>query len=375
MKMNFYRKISVDISKNNLFYFVYIPVISLFFIWGFMLVYYPEIAAKGVVQGIELCLDTVIPSLFPFMFFSSVLSESGILNIFARFCDKITRVLFALPGASFPIIIMSMIGGYPVGAFLIKKAFEKGELTASQGRRMLLFCVNPGPAFTISTVGSMMLGSKKTGIIIYISTVLTSLVLGILARFAATEDISKSDLKGFEQNNIHSIISSAAGSSLNAIVNICIWIVVFSCLNGLAECLPLNQSFFMFFKSFSEVTNGVITAIDNYPLPFISGIVAFAGICVHLQLLPCIISLKLKYKYFLTMRIVAASISTVISYFLYKVFPVSISTVSLGAKPADISLGASVPVCACLMLMSGLFIIGDNYTVKRKRVTETDNKP
>lgn len=371
--MNFFRKISVGISKNNLFYFLFIPVISLFFIWGFMLVYYPEIAARGVAKGIALCLDTVIPSLFPFMFFSSVLSESGILYGLARHCDKITRVLFSLPGAALPIIIMSMVGGYPVGAFLIKKAFEDGTLTASQGKRMLLFCVNPGPGFAISTVGSMILGSKKAGIIIYVSTVLTSLLIGILTRFTASDDIrvNKTELK---QAGIPDAISSSVGSSMNAIVNICIWIVIFSSLNSLAEHMPLNQSFFIFFKSFSEVTNGVITAVDNYPLPFISGIVAFAGICVHLQLLPCIVSLKLKYKYFLTMRIVAASISTVISYFLYKAFPVSIGTVSLGVKPTDISLGASVPVCACLMLMSGLFIIGDNYILKRKRVTETYNK-
>lgn len=371
--MNLYKKVSVSIHKNNLFYFLYIPAITLFFIWGFMLVYYPKIAAEGVSQGIELCLDVAIPSLFPFLLFSSVLSESGILNGLIKHCEKITRPLFALPGSSAPIILLSALGGYPVGAFLIKKAFEKGEITASQGKRMLMFCVNPGPGFAISTVGSMMLGSKKAGLIIYASTVASSLLIGILSRFTALkEDCFKTvGVKQSKQSDVHNIISESVTSSTNAIVNICIWIVIFSCLNRLVECLEINQSFFIFFKSFSEVTNGVLTAIESYPLPLISGVIAFGGICVHLQLLPCLVSLRLRYKYFLTLRIVAASLSTVISYFLYSAFPVSLSTVSLGEKPVYTCVAASAPVCICLFLLCGLFIIGDNYTVKRKR----DNKP
>lgn len=366
--VNFYKKISVDINKNKLFYFIYIPLTALFFIWGFMLVYHPETAAEGVTEGIELCLGTVIPSLFPFLFFSSVLSESGILNGLVRLSEKAARFLFALPGISVPIILMSMTGGYPVGGFLIKKAFEKGELTASQGKRLMSFCVNPGPGFAVATVGNMMLGSKKAGLIIYASTIASSLIIGFFTRFFDTEGEKVKSLNQdyISHNSIHNIISDSVNSSANAIANICIWIIIFACLNRLAETLPINQSLFMLFRCLSEVTNGVVTTIDNYPLPLVSGVVSFAGVCVHLQLLPYITALRLKYKNFLTVRIVAASLSTMISGFLFRLIPISVSTVSLGTKPTASAFEASVPVCICLLIMCGLFLIGDNYTIAGK---------
>ena len=375
MKMSIYKKIILNINKNNLFFFIYIPVTAVFFVWGLLLILYPETAAEGISEGINLCVETVVPSLFPFLLFSSVLSESGVLDKLIRICDKIADMMFKLPGTAVPIIFMSMIGGYPVGAFLIKRAFEKKELTASQGRRMLVFCVNPGPAFAVSAVGSMLIGSQKAGLIIYASTVISSLLLGVLTRFVSSEEsISPSaGIENPERKDIYTVISESVNSGTRAIVNICMWIIVFSCLNGLIEKLPLNQSFVQFFYSFSEVTNGVITVLKSFPVPLASGVISFSGFCVHLQILPCIASLKMKYKHFLTARIIAASLSTMLSYLLFKTFPISINTVSLGEKPTDISLGSSVPVCVCLLIMCGLFIIGDNYIFKNKTARRADN--
>ena len=369
-----FKKLSGLIEKNHIFIFLYIPVTALFFMWGMLLACYPDIAAEGVSDGIKLCLETIVPSLFPFIFFSSLLSESGVLDRLSLKAEKATHWLFRLPGIAAPIIILSMTGGFPVGAFLIKKAYEKGELTSLQGRRMLLFCVNPGPAFTISTIGSMLLGSKQAGVIIYISTAATSLFIGFLSRFFAPKEEAdeKHSVVSSFKSDVYTVISRSVSSCSGAIVNICVWIVIFSCVNKLAESLPLNQSIVMFVESFSEVTNGVVTVMERYPLPLVSGIISFAGICVHLQILPALVSLKLKYKHFLAVRIAAASLSTVISGVLFRLFPVSVDTVSIGVKPVGISNSSSPAVCVCLLLMCGLFIIGDNYMCRLKKEKRTD---
>ncbi len=354
----------------------YMPSFAVLFIWGYLLVAYPEASAEGVSNGIRLCIESIVPSLFPFLLFSSVLSGTGVLNSLIKATDKLTRLIFALPGDSLPIIAMSLIGGFPVGAFLIKKAVEKGALTQSQGKRMLLFCVNAGPAFTISTVGSMLLSSKKAGIIIYCSTAFSSLLLGIISRFTSLNDDAYATERSddiSQKTGFYTVITESVNSSSQAILNTCIWIVVFSCLYSLIELLPLNDSFVLFFKCFSEVTNGVITVLEQYPLPLVSGIISFGGFCVHLQLMPCLSALKMKYKHFITARIVSASFSIAVAYVLFGLFPVSISTVSLGDKPHAVSLGGSIPVCACLLILSGLFIIGDNYIFIRKTRKQTHN--
>lgn len=357
------------INKNSFTNLLHIPSFIVLFLCGYLLIAYPEASAEGVSDGIRLCVENIVPSLFPFLLFSSVLLGAGALNFLIKATDRLMRFIFAFPGDTLPIIAMSLIGGFPVGAFLIKSAFERGVLTEAQGRRMLLFCVNAGPAFTVSTVGSMLLGSKKAGIIIYLSTSAASLLLGVFSRFASLNEKQSKTVQSVnidKKQSLYAVITESVSSSAQAMLNICVWIVVFSCLYSLIELLPLNESFVLFFKCFSEVTNGVVTVLNKYPLPVVSGIISFGGFCVHLQLMPCLSALKMKYKHFVTARIVSASFSIAISYLLFQLFPVSISTVSLGDKPQAASLGASIPVCACLLILSGLLIIGDNYIFTRK---------
>lgn len=373
--MDAYKNTAFKTGNKKFICMLYISLAFLLFVWGFTLLCYPETAAEGVSSGIKLCLETVIPSLFPFMLFSSVLSDSGLLMKLAKFSSGFSRMAFALPGVAVPIMLLSAVGGYPVGAFLIRKAVLNGGLSASQGRRMLLFCVNPGPAFAVSAIGGMLIGSKAAGVVIYASTVVSSLLIGILTRFIARDKAvteAESNICSVTTDT-YSVISEAVNSGTRSIFNICVWIVIFSSLNALADILPFNQSFLIFFKSFSEVTNGVIVALENYPLPLISGVVAFAGICVHLQILPCLTALKLKYKFFLISRIIAAAASTAISYVLYEFYPISRDTVSVGSKPVSAAVESSLPVCVCLLFMCGLFIIGDNYILSKKREIHTDN--
>ena len=146
----FYNKI----IENKLFYFTYVPFVSAISLLGFTLLCYPAASVEGVKEGIGICTNVLIPSLFPFLLISHLFVESGALCFRNKIVSWFMRVFFALPGSAFPIILLSFIGGFPVGAILIKNAYEKGAINESEGQRMLLFCVNPGPAFTFITVGS-----------------------------------------------------------------------------------------------------------------------------------------------------------------------------------------------------------------------------
>ena len=149
-------------------------------------------------------------------------------------------------------------------------------------------------------------------------------------------------------------------------LNICAWIIVFSCINGLSEGLLKNDTFLLFFKMISEVTNGAITACENFSLPIISAVISFAGFCVHFQIMPCIVKLRMKYKYFLAVRALSAALSCALTFLLMRLFPQYSAVVALGEKPQLTSFNVSFPVCVWLMFMCGLFIIGDNYILEKK---------
>ena len=355
-------------KQNKLFLTFILPITLIIFTLFSLLLLYPAIAADGIKKGLSVCLETIIPSLFPFILLTNLAYDAGIFDIFSKKADRITGFLFSLNGAALPIIIMSFIGGYPIGAAMIEKSFERGELSSSQAKRMLMFCVNPGPAFTVSAIGASLLNSAKSGVIIYASVSFSSLLVGVLSRFLINDE---EPFNSYKKNEAAyesiSAVTSAINLSIKAMANICVWVIVFSCIGELVENLTDNETLLMYFRMFSEVTGGVVTAGKNFSLPVISAVVSFAGFCVHLQVAPCIIKLHMKYKFFLAIRILCAALSSAVTYTLLKLFPVYITTVSLGVKPQSASLKVPFPVCAWLLIMCGLFIVGDNYIVRKKQ--------
>lgn len=355
------------LKENKSFYLVFVPTVTLVFVFAFLMLIYPQVAADGVKKGISLCLETVIPALFPFMFAVTLIYDIGIFNIFIQCADGLMYRLFRLPGVALPIMLMSFLGGFPVGAILIEKAFEDGELTSARAQRMLMFCVNPGPAFTVSVIGVGIIGSAKAGAVIYISVTLSSLIVAFLSRFIDTEPVS---LNVKRKNSAllcnASVLSGVIGKATKSMANICVSILVFSCIDSLTEILFSSEGLSIYFGMLSEVTNGVITASEHFSLPVVAAVVSFSGLCVHFQVLPVILKLKLKYRLFFAIRVLTAALSCMLSFAMLQIFPQYDSVISLGIKPQNASLEVPFPVCVWLMVMCGLFLIGDNYILSKK---------
>ena len=96
-------------------------------------------------EGISLCLRSLIPSIFPFMLLSAMLTNYllgahfPLINILERFLN--------IPEGFGSIFAIGLLGGYPIGAQCIGVAVETGSLSPADGRRMLCCCSNAGPAF------------------------------------------------------------------------------------------------------------------------------------------------------------------------------------------------------------------------------------
>ena len=138
----------------------------------------PQAASQGVRDGLTLCGQVVIPSLFPFLALSSFLVQSGLAQRAGHLLEPITKLLFRLPGAAGSAILMSLIGGYPVGARMTVQLLDAALITQKQAQRMLFFCVNSGPAFLISAVGSAMLRSRQAGLILCAALTASALLIG-----------------------------------------------------------------------------------------------------------------------------------------------------------------------------------------------------
>lgn len=119
----------------------------------FILILDSKTALSGAVEGITLCIQTVIPALFPFFLCSSVLTIST-LGTGIKLLEPL-RKLFSLPMGTGSLLIPAFFGGYPVGAQCVADAWRGGQLSKEDSERMLGFCSNAGPSFLFGIIGHM----------------------------------------------------------------------------------------------------------------------------------------------------------------------------------------------------------------------------
>ena len=110
-----------------------------------------ECALTGMSQGIQLCLSTVIPSVFPFLFLGPMLASMIPPLPVLRPLGKVLKI----PPGSENLLLTSFLCGYPAGAKSVYAAWERGQLSGSDARRMLAFCNNAGPAFIFGVGGAL----------------------------------------------------------------------------------------------------------------------------------------------------------------------------------------------------------------------------
>ena len=138
---------------------------------------FSESCSKGALNGISLCLNVLVPSLFPFMAASSFIVKSGLAQKIGKPLNKITKSLFGLSGSFAPVILISMLGGYPVGAKGICELVKSAGISQREAQKAALFSVCAGPGFIINFVGMSLYNSKTVGVIILCSQIISVILL------------------------------------------------------------------------------------------------------------------------------------------------------------------------------------------------------
>ncbi len=314
-----------------------------------------ESVAAGVFSSMKLCVLTVIPFLLPFMVLSNYVIMSGMASAAGGFFDRICRALFRLPGEAACIIIMSLIGGFPVGAKMIDSALENGILNKNQARRMQLFCVNAGPAFIINIVGSSMLHSRKAGVILLISTVLSSLTTGVVSRFFDKPE-KKQVVPVMKESKGTALVESVE-NSVGSIITVCGWILVFGALRQIISDAALPDDFKLWSDLLFEVTQGCTAAVRSFPLPVTALVLGFSGFAVHAQIFPFLSGAGLRYRVFFTSRVINGALAAMYSGILFRLFPCDVQVFASDSQLLPVSFSVSTYASAAAIITCALIIL------------------
>lgn len=277
--------------------------------------------AKGAQNGIQLCLNSLIPSLFIFMALCSFFMETGIGYKMLSFLASPLSRLLHISHSGAAIFCFSLLGGFPVGAKLLADAVKRKEIDQNTAERMLAYCVNCGPAFLISAVSVPIFHNYTIGIIVYCSQVLSALAVAIIT----ARNLKKKNVLPVSRQQDSGAVSfqfiHAVESTIRSMALICALVVIFSAINYVLDDIEIMQKLASGFSLFMtdkmaislltgilEVTNGCNALAASQSLIVLIIITGFGGLCVQLQIKAVTANMRMTYFYLYRPLYIACSL-------------------------------------------------------------------
>ena len=230
----------------------------------------------AALDAVTLCIQVLIPTLFPFLVFTPMLSSGNFSVIF-----RPLALLFRLRKVSESLLLSGYLGGYPVGAVTVARYYRSGILSREDSNRLLPICNNPGPSFLFG-IGMHLFADVKYcwlawGIILVSSVYLGICSPGVIRVYRAGESPKLS-------------IQELLAQGIRTMAMICGWVVLFRIWIAILDrwilwLFPTWMRISIY--GFMELANGCneLAGVGNigYRLLFFTEFLSFGGLCVTLQ--------------------------------------------------------------------------------------------
>ncbi len=331
---------------------------------GVLIVLRPQAVLEGVRSGLETSVGVVVPSLFPFLVISSFAAKVSATKFFEPIAAPIMRCIFRLPPQALPAVAFGLVGGFPVGCSVASQLYSDGKISREQAQRLSLFCVNPGPAFTVTAVGAVMLGSTKAGWIMFAALSLAALTVGAALRFIApkpdaAEYTSETDMP------FSAALVEATERSAVSIIKICAWVTLFASVFSLLSQAKISPALMSALRCILEVTGGCAETSKTGNIYTVAATLGWSGLCVICQIMGDVKKIGTPIGVLLAFRAVHAGLATVICCGLLKLFPLetSVFLTFTGAAGGEF-FSTSAPAAVALLGLCAVFVIDLDRTRK-----------
>lgn len=354
---------------------------------------FPTESIQAAKDGLTLCGNVIIPSLFPFFVLSSITVSVGVAKYLGKLLEPVMRPLFNVSGDCAAALVLGFIGGYPVGARTALSLYENGNCSRGEAERLLSFCNNSGPAFVLGVVGAGIFSSSKIGLLLYLVHFSASIIVGIIFRGwgKGMQGSGKKKTGSSHPVTFSKAFVGSVKSSVQSTVNICGFVIFFTVLIRmlfLAGVIPfLSGILGGIFSSLGfssdlaesmltgliEISSGV-WSLKGIPINGAVSMAAFmlgwAGISVHFQTLSLIGDTDLSAKSYILGKFFHGGISAALVYVFIRVYPLDAPVSSYLAQQVHSisSMDFSTSIIISSLLSAGLcvaFLLISRYYVKK----------
>ena len=341
--------------KNNVYIFKIKQLILPFLLVIFTgcLIMFSNSNLSAAKNGLVLWANSIVPSLFPFFVATELLSHTNFTYYLGKILNRFMKPIFNVRGEGSFAFIMGIISGYPIGARIAANFRENNICSKEECERLLSFTNNSGPLFILGSVGISMFGNSTIGFLLLITHLLASLTVGIIFRFwkynAKYVSIKNSSYINSKDNisfsNLGSIIGTSISNSINIILLIGGFVVLFSVIISILQTSQLLDFLSNFIKPIfnllnipTEFGNGIISGIleltnglniiCNIPskklsinIIIASFLLGLGGFSILLQVWSTIAKTDLSIKPYILGKLLQACISAFYTFIFLNAFP------------------------------------------------------
>ena len=255
------------------------------------LVFGAKNAAGQVKSALELCITSVIPSVFPMAVMSNIISLGSGGELIGRLMGGAVGKIFGVSRPATSSVVLGFICGFPVGALTAANLYRRGTISKSELCRLLTFVSNPGAAFVIYAVGGSMLGSVTLGVVLYLSVILSAVIAGIASRLFMNTDDALSPTVSDPPLPLSRVIVPSVTNAVTGSLNVCAYAAFFSAVVGvlsvfltrLGASFQLRAALFGFFELVGGV--GILTRSGSGLFAILStaAVCSWSGVSVLMQ--------------------------------------------------------------------------------------------
>lgn len=325
-------------------------------ITGIMLIADSKGVISTVISCIDVCLNTLIPSLCGYMILSSIVIESGIARVLLSPLKKIIYFIFHIDNNIFAVFILSQLGGYPIGVKLCNSLITENKNYTAIIEKFLPVLYGSGPAFISGIVGLVIYNSIEAGMVVFISCFAANLIAALF--LFRINGKNRACIKSKASLNLSfDIVSSSLKSTLNALCIVCMAMIAFNIVTELVMTLfnisATDSTAITVIKALWEISN-IKQLSPTAPLYIAAALISFGGMCVIFQV-AAISCKKIKLLYFLTVRTIVSVISAVICFAITEIFSVKTAVTASAVFKTDM-IGKNPVVLICLAVMTVILL-------------------
>jgi hypothetical protein len=322
-------------------------------------VFFSQEISAGILKGISISLSSLIPSLYFFMVLSNFILNTKLRYIISRPFRIIAKHVFHLDDTLFSIFLLSILGGYPIGAKLIADQIKQNSISPQVGEYMLNFCINCSPAFLISYLSVTLWDSIEIGLILYLSQIASCVIIAFITGRKKPIYYS-SQIKSEVCSSKSIALVQSVNQATKTMVTISSFVIVFCGIFPIVQQLLPNGLTEFILNGLAEVTSGCqrLATIPAYPAVLLaSAFTSFGGICVIFQITALLSGCQIRFMRWVCFRIVYTLLSVFFTYLGLQWFHPALPTMSQFNTAKIEFFTASPAAFAGMLLLASMLLL------------------